>query len=66
MTDLKPCPFCGCPVTLFITMYGYHGAKDYYAIAHPDDTDCIVDGMTTSSYSDKEELIRDWNRRICE
>lgn len=61
-TGLRPCPFCKCPVTLFVSIYGIHGANDYYALAHPDGTDCIIDGMVTSSYSDKDELIRDWNR----
>ena len=63
---IKPCPFCGCPVKVFVSIYGVHGAKDYYAIAHPDGTNCIVDGMETSSYNDKEELIHDWNRRVKE
>ena len=63
---IRPCPFCGCPVTLFVAIHGLHGAEDCYAIAHPDGTDCIVDGMETSSYEDKEELIRDWNRRVKE
>ena len=66
MTELKPCPFCKCPVTLFVSIYGIHGAKDYYALAHPDGTDCIIDGMVTSSYEDKDELIQDWNRRVNE
>lgn len=66
MTELKPCPFCGCPVTLSVSIYGVHLAGDLYAVTHPDGTDCIVDGMETSSYYDKEELIRDWNRRMKE
>lgn len=66
MTVLKPCPFCGRPVIVFVSIQGVHGASDYYAIAHPDGTDCIVDGMQTSSYEDKDELIRDWNRRVKE
>lgn len=62
MTEPKPCPWCRSPVTVFRAIHGIHGAPDYYAIAHPEDTDCIVDGMETSAYTDKEELIRDWNK----
>lgn len=66
MTELKPCPFCGCQVVVFTSIYGVHGANDYYAILHPEDTDCILDDVCTSSYEDKEELIQDWNRRAKE
>lgn len=66
MTEPKPCPFCGSPVQLSISIYGLHGAPDYYAIFHPDDTGCIIDGAETSAYLDKEELIEDWNRRLKE
>lgn len=62
---LKPCPFCGRSVILFTSIHGILGAKDYYAITHPDvDTDCIIE--ETASYIDKEKLIQDWNRRVSE
>lgn len=66
MTELRPCPFCGCDVRVVTAIEGIRGAPDYYAIAHPDDTDCIIDGMETSAYPNKEELIEDWNRRVSE
>ena len=66
MTELKPCPFCGSPVQLSISIYGLHGVPDHYAIFHPDDTECLINGVETSSYLNKEELIEDWNRRLKE
>ena len=66
MTELKPCPFCGGPVKLFIAIHGIRGGPDYYAIIHPHNTECIIDGAETSAYSNKEELIEDWNRRMKE
>ena len=66
MTELKPCPFCGCDVNVVTAMEGIKGAHDYYAIAHPDDTNCIIDGIVTSAYPNKEELIEDWNRSVTE
>lgn len=66
MTEPKPCPFCGCLVTVILSIHGIHGAKGYFAIVHPDGTDCIIDGMETSSYDDKYDLIDNWNRRVSE
>lgn len=64
MTELKPCPFCNSQVEVFIAIYGMQRSQDYYAIAHPDNTECVIDGVETSAYSDKEELIKEWNRRV--
>ena len=51
MTDLKPCPFCG-------------GEAEYQFIAHANHlihcTDCW--GRMIGVY--KEDIIRDWNRRV--
>lgn len=66
MTEPKPCPFCQCPVRVFMAVKGFNGMRDRYAIAHPEGTDCIIDGMETLSYADKDQLIEDWNRRSCE
>lgn len=64
--NLKSCPFCGRDVRVVTAIEGIGDAPDYYTIAHPDDTDCIIDGMETSAYPNKEELIEDWNRRVKE
>lgn len=62
MKNNVKCPFCGCSVKIFISIYGLYKSKNYYAIAHPDNTKCIINGIITSSYSDKKELINDWNK----
>ena len=57
MTELKPCPFCGCEVEIRIGVY------TAYYLAHPE-TDCMLCGFASYFTKDKNELINDWNRRV--
>lgn len=63
MTELKPCPFCGCEVKFDTT--DSFGVR----LLHPK-TDCIGWRMTRSiiTYSrmDREWLVNGWNKRVGE
>lgn len=62
MTELKPCPFCGCEVKIVIGIFGVCGAPDYFMIEHPEN-DCMMDGFTSFCSVDKDELVEAWNTR---
>lgn len=63
--ELKPCPFCGGKAEIVIGIYGIHGAPDYYTIVHPE-SGCIMDDFACYCTDDKNDLIEDWNKRVCE
>ena len=65
MTELKPCPFCGCEVEIVIGIYGLHGIPNRYNIIHPEN-DCIMERFESYYTDNKEYLIEDWNRRVKE
>ena len=61
MTEMKPCPFCGCTVNIGPSCWG-----NTFAILHPDN-DCLFRGVESGlSYDTREELIEVWNRRVSE
>ena len=59
--SLKPCPFCGCSVSLDIGIYGLWGSEDYYHVVHPDN-DCILSEVVSWS-SSLDEVVSAWNER---
>ena len=65
MTELKPCPFCGCKVKFVIGIYGVCGAPDYYMIEHPENK-CVIEGFTSFYSVHKDVLAESWNKRMKE
>jgi len=62
--SLKPCPFCGCSVSLEIGVYGLWGSEDLFQVVHPDN-DCILSEVVSWS-SSLDEVVPAWNTRIKE
>lgn len=60
MTELRPCPWCRCALSIQIGIYGILGEPDYYQLVHPDN-DCILSDWASYYTTDKEGLIEDWN-----
>lgn len=52
MTELKPCPFCGCSDPYYVTDGGY--------ILCPN---CLIELHTQVGCGEKQ-LCKDWNRRV--
>lgn len=60
MTELKPCPFCGEPVTLKETYLCYYG----YVVEHKTKTEsCILSDGKCFDADSYREAARKWNRR---
>ena len=61
MTELKPCPFCGCDVAsrpwTFQNDSNYQGAQYIQ---------CPMCGIRTPTMNNEYELISAWNRRVGE
>lgn len=55
MTELKPCPFCGCPPTKGILSYGEH----YVSCTNED---CLIESCA-SVEDTEEQAIKAWNKR---
>lgn len=64
MTDLKPCPFCGCPLIKKHIRYRAIGNKivDYDAWEHPFNG-CVLDDGVPEGFTIYAEHIEAWNRR---
>lgn len=60
--SLKPCPFCGCSVSLDIGVYG--GGEDLFQVVHPEN-DCILSEVASWS-STLDEVVPAWNSRVKE
>ena len=63
MTELKPCPFCGCKVKFVIGIWGINGHPDYYMIEHPENG-CIIEDFRSFYSVYLEELAESWNMRM--
>lgn len=62
MTDeLKPCPICGCEMSIAIKEYTY-GKIRCYSIVHPDNG-CILQDFESRETSARGILVDEWNRR---
>ena len=64
MTDLNPCPFCGCEMSMAIMDYKLVKTQ-LYSIVHPDNG-CILEGYESRESSARGELVDKWNRRVNE
>lgn len=64
MTDLNPCPFCGCEMSMAIRDYKLVKTQ-LYSIVHPD-SGCILKGYESRETSARGELVDKWNRRVKE
>lgn len=64
MTDLKPCPFCGCDLEFKRYMRGQPIIIEYFDIRHPDNG-CILSDFN-ASYTGYDVLLKQWNRRVTE
>ena len=62
--SLLPCPFCGCSVSLDLSVYGGGGGEDLYQIVHPEN-DCILSEVVSWS-STLDEVVPAWNSRVKE
>lgn len=60
MEELKPCPFCGSKQLLIFDAPSRDGSIVWYEILHTASTRCGVSMMDRN----KEELIKNWNRRV--
>lgn len=60
--ELKPCPFCGCEMSIAIIDYSLVG-RWYYSIVHPDNG-CILEDFKSPEISARGELVDMWNRRV--
>lgn len=58
MSELKPCPFCGCPASIYD--YKHNEMPLGY------DVHCLGCEVTTKSYKTKEEAIEQWNTRVAD
>ena len=61
--SLKPCPFCGCHVSLDIGVYG-GSSVDLFQVVHPEN-DCILSEVASWS-STLDEVVPAWNSRVKE
>lgn len=61
--SLKPCPFCGCHVSLDIGVYG-GSSEDLFQVVHPEN-DCILSEVVSWS-STLDEVVPAWNSRVKE
>lgn len=57
MTELKPCPFCGCEVKI------EHKGVDYYTFHHPRNDACFLGYLLRFTW-DCDDLTDKWNLRI--
>lgn len=64
MTELKPCPFCGCEMCIAIRSYRLVKTQRY-SIVHPDNG-CILEDYESRETSARGELVDKWNRRVGE
>jgi len=62
--SLLPCPFCGCSVSLDISVYGGSGGEDLFQVVHPEN-DCILSEVVSWS-STLDEVVPAWNSRVKE
>lgn len=60
--SLRPCPFCGCSVSLEVGVYGLWGSEDLFQVVHPEN-DCILSEVASWS-SSLDEVAEAWNTRI--
>ena len=63
-TELKPCPFCGCKMSMAIRKYVCLKTQ-CYSIVHPDNG-CILEDYESYETSARGELVDKWNRRVNE
>lgn len=61
---LKPCPFCGCKMSMAIRKYVCLKTQ-CYSIVHPDNG-CILEDFESYETSARGELVDKWNRRVKE
>jgi hypothetical protein len=57
--NLKPCPFCGCEISILISPswgFQWHGE-------HKEGI-CILEGNPSASYGRIDTLIEEWNKRV--
>jgi len=64
MTELKPCPFCGCEMSVAVRNYKLIKSH-HYLLIHPDNG-CILEGYESCESSARGELVDMWNRRASE
>lgn len=64
MRELKPCPFCGCEVSVAIRDYPIVKIR-HYSIVHPENG-CILEDYESPEISAHGELVDKWNRRVSE
>jgi len=65
MTEMKPCPFCGCEIECRLM----HDTETYgfpmrYFIMGDHEWDCFLEHVPMVPYDDKEKAISTWNRRV--
>ena len=56
MSELKPCPFCGCSATVLAKQI--YSEKILFVVA------CDVCGGKTRGFHGSKEAIEAWNRRV--
>lgn len=64
MTELKPCPFCKCEMSIAVRNYRLVKTQRY-SLVHPDNG-CILEGYESRGTSARGELVDKWNRRMGE
>ena len=55
ITAPLPCPFCGSPVT--VDKVGEYKDKPFWQV------ECDCGAIAGSAYTEKEEAVKNWNRR---
>jgi Lar family restriction alleviation protein len=58
MSDLKNCPFCGCPARLIFGRE-YWGFDTFKIVCEGD-----MCKMQTPEWQNKDDAIKSWNRRV--